>query len=604
MVTDQRSKEEPGQPLATAATRREVKIEPTAEDLKVTRLVVAVHGIGNQFRYSTVQATASRFAAYCRSPITQPLGAFHPAKLITKPDSPELGAYLFEPPKDFENEFRGFGFAEVFWADIPERAADTKNTTEESKAWALTLVERVRMLDQSSTGKSDLIDYKKASAVVEEMIGTIKVFENLLFIAKKAGLFEFNLGQLLTDFLGDVQIVADFKDYGGDIFKRFADTMRNLVRRMPNVDKIYIVAHSEGTVVSFKGLITALAAEKNPNNEWVDKVEGYMTIGSPLNKHIVMWPHLWQKLRPAPGRTGQAPILWRNYCDYGDPVGFNLEITREWMEQNEWLSFFQFDNDHDFGFTRYPFPGKAHNDYWNDDKVFGHFIDEVVLGRDKVGKPQTIWWAFVVSRIVPYFLCLALLAGGTYVLYNTLATVFFKPHDVPVLGDVSGITCLLAGVTLLSRMPRLDRVWPGSVIGVLAFALGVVGYLAFVSSATQTLLSSAFWIPNGIIWTFLVIGLVSAGLSKWRPRWGMIPLIGLGGIVAFIVLLKLLPSEPSALDRSLWALVLANAGFLYLWWLSALLFDLVYIWHRFICSYRTTRILRTLRAEAPSDLRA
>ncbi|HEY4783173.1 MAG TPA: hypothetical protein VIH54_15245, partial [Chthoniobacterales bacterium] len=125
-----------------------------------------------------------------------------------------------------------------------------------------------------------------------------------------------------------------------------------------------------------------------------------------------------------------------------------------------------------------------------------------------------------------------------------------------------------------------------------------------VSSATQTLLSSAFWIPNGIIWTFLVIGLVSARLSKWRPRWGMIPLIGLGGIAACLVLWTLLQKDRSALDRSLWALVLANAGFLYLWWLSALLFDLVYIWHRFICSYRTTRILRTLRAEAPSDLRA
>ncbi len=582
----------------------DVKIVPTPEDLKVTRLVVAVHGIGNQFRYSTVQAVASRFAAYCGRPITQPLGAFHPDELITKPDSPELGAYLFEPPKDFEKELRGFGFAEVFWADIPERAADTKNTTEESKAWAQTLVERVRMLDQSSTGKSDLIDYKKASAVVEEMIGTIKVLENLLFIANKAGLFEFKLGQLLTDFLGDVQIVADFKDYGGDIFKRFADTMKNLVRRMPNVEKIYIVAHSEGTVVSFKGLATALSAQKSPDNEWVDKVKGYMTIGSPLNKHIVMWPNLWKGLRPAPGRTRQAPILWRNYYDYGDPVGFDLRITREWMDKNGWLSFFQFGNDDDFGFTRYPFPGKAHNDYWNDDKVFGHFINEVVLGRDKSGKPQTIWWTFVVSRIVPYFLCLALLAGGTYVLYKTLVTVFWKSAHVPILGDVSGITCLLAGVTLLSRMPRLDKIWPGSVIGILALVLGIVGYLAFVSSDTQKLLSAAFWIPNGIIWTFLLIGSVSAGLSKLRPRWGMIPLISLGGLAAFMVLLQLLPFEPTALDRSLWKLALANAAFLYLWWLAALLFDLVYIWHRFICSYRTTMTLHALRAEAPSDLQA
>jgi hypothetical protein len=62
------------------------------------------------------------------------------------------------------------------------------------------------------------------------------------------------------------------------------------------------------------------------------------------------------------------------------------------------------------------------------------------------------------------------------------------------------------------------------------------------------------------------------------------------------VLLKVLPRNSEALDQSLWALVLANVAFLYLWWLSAMLFDLAYIWHRFICSYRTTdKILRTLR---------
>jgi hypothetical protein len=337
----------------------------------------------------------------------------------------------------------------------------TKNTTEESKAWAQTIVERVRLLDELGSGKSDLIDYRKASAVVEEMIGTIKVLENILFIASKPGLFEFNLGQLLTDFIGCVQIVADFKDYGGDVFKRFSDTMKNLVRRMPNIKEIYIVAHSEGSVVSLKAILTALSAQKNRNNEWVNRVKGFMTIGSPLNKHIVMWPKLWQDPKPAPSRTGRDPILWRNYYDFGDPVGFDLQITRDWMADNGWLPkdetkevarFFQFREDQDdYGFTRYPFPGKAHNDYWND-------------------------------------------------------------------------------VTVLSRMPRLDKIQWSSSIGALAFALGVIGYLTSVSCAAKQLLSSAFLmpIPDVIIWWFLASGLVSAGLSKWKPRWGMFPLIGLG----------------------------------------------------------------------------
>ena len=123
------------------------------------------------------------------------------------------------------------------------------------------------------------------------------------------------------------------------------------------------------------------------------------------------------------------------------------------------------------GSRAYPFPGKAHNDYWNDGDVFGHFIEEVVLEKDKAAKPSTIWWTVFVSRVVPYVLCLALLGGGTYVLYNTLVMTFFKSHTVSVLWDVSGITCLLAGVTLLSRMPRLDKIWPPDVIGAAAFAL-------------------------------------------------------------------------------------------------------------------------------------
>jgi hypothetical protein len=530
-----------------------------------------VHGIGSQFRYATIQSVASRFMAHCGRQMTLPLGAFHPSKLITEPDSPELRAYLFEPPKNFEGDFGGFGFAEAFWADIPERAAASNNTTEESKAWARTIVDRVRAIDESgSVRQSNLIDYKKAGAVIAEMIDSIQVLENLLFVAEKAGLFEFELGQLLTDFLGDVQIVAEFKDYGGDIFKRFADTMAHLDRRLKNLKEIYIVAHSEGTVVSFKGLLTAMAAEENEHNRWVDKVRGYMTIGSPLNKHIVLWPLLWKDLRPHQSRTRRAPILWRNYYDFGDPVGFDLDITRECLAQNGWtaadenrgkVSAFSFTPEDDYGFTRYTFPGKAHNDYWQDDVVFGHFIKEVVIakGKEKASRPTTAHWAAFVSNFVPYLLCLALLAGGTYAIYKTFVTVFgFKIGLREMVENVSGITCFLAGITVLGRMPRLERTPNSLIIGLLAFAAGAAGYLILVHRATQMRLSSAFG-PSilGIIIAGFLIGAASAILSKWKPQLGMIPLIGLGGIVALMILWNLIHTTPSGLERPLWPLVQA-----------------------------------------------
>src|SRR5258708_25919781 len=93
-------------------------------------------------------------------------------------------------------------------------AAATQNTTEETKAWAQTVVERVRALDKSAGNLPDLIDYTKASAVVAEMIEAIKVLDNLLFIPNTARFFYFNLGQLLTDVVVCVQLVAELNDYG------------------------------------------------------------------------------------------------------------------------------------------------------------------------------------------------------------------------------------------------------------------------------------------------------------------------------------------------------------------------------------------------------
>ncbi len=579
-------------------------IIPSDDDRAIESLVVAVHGIGSQYRYSTVQALEKQFAQFCGWNVTQPLGAFHPAKLITEPDSPELGAYLFTPPALNANHFNHFGFAEVFWADIPEMAVDTKNTTEESKEWAQTVVDRVRAVDEFNGSKSNLVDYNKAGAVVGEMIDTIRVLESLLFIAKKAGLFEFDLGQLLTDYLGDVQIVADFKDYGGNVFDRFADTMAHLDHRMPNLKNIYIVAHSEGTVVSFKGILTALSLARGTGRDWVDKVKGYMTFGSPLNKHIVLWPGLWNGMLPHPSRTNNAVIQWRNYYDFGDPVGFDLQITRDWMGDHRWSPHFEFSKENDdIGFTRYPFPGKAHIDYWNDPVVFGHFIKDVVLKQGPQKKPATIPVAKAVSLTFPYCVCLALLAGGTYVLYKAMTVVLNSEEStISMASSVLGIMCLIAGTTILSRMPRLDKAPRSILIGLAGFAIG--GAVCWKLPSSDQL--HAELQPPVLICAGLVIGLISAGIGKWKPNWGMRPMIGFGGVVACWILWNLIRSShhPNVAHVSLWPVALANAAFLYLWWLSALIFDLTYIWHNYIRQDRVSAILKSLRDEKVAIIKA
>jgi len=51
----------------------------------------------------------------------------------------------------------------------------------------------------------------------------------------------------------------------------------------------------------------------------------------------------------------------------------------------------------------------------------------------------------------------------------------------------------------------------------------------------------------------------------------------------------------TATDAPVWPLVLAGAAFLYLWWLAALIFDLVFVWHRYIRSNTTPKLLKDIR---------
>jgi len=138
---------------------------------------------------------------------------------------------------------------------------------------------------------------------------------------------------VLVDYLDDVQLVAEFQVRREAILAKFAAVLAKVDKNA----EIYIVAHSEGTVVSFLALLQAMWAEKTPS--WLPQVRGYLTIGSPIDKHLVLWRDLfpWNTppvFNPAPPKTeGEKDqrIKWRNYFDYGDPVGFELDYARTWL---------------------------------------------------------------------------------------------------------------------------------------------------------------------------------------------------------------------------------------------------------------------------------
>src|SRR5262249_54513942 len=147
--------------------------------------------------------------------------------------------------------------------------------------------------------------------------------------------------------------------------------------------------------------------------------------------------------------------------------------------------FFDFPKAHDVIFSRYPFPGKAHNDYWEDAEVFGHFINEVMEKKQPAAKPvpEPIGWAAAVSWVLPYVLCFVLIAAGTYLLYTAL-TAMLERHDGlwDTIRTVLAISTLISGVTMISRVPRLvKRGW----YHVLAAGVFVLGAAAYMGAAKE-----------------------------------------------------------------------------------------------------------------------
>lgn len=594
----------------------------------INKIVVAIHGIGSQTRGSTIRSVARQFGdrEEIRLP-TMPLGFFHVGSgdeaMISRLENLKEGSRLAD-----------IGFVEVFWADIPRTAADQEDTLEETKAWGRTIVSRAEAAYNRATSSEQRQltpeDFKLASGVVDEVAETISVLENICFLSEKAGAFKFDLGQLLRDYVGDVQVVTEFTAFRRKIQFRFHSVMADIVAQLSRHGiegpDIYIVAHSEGTVVSFLGILEALAEnritrpaakEATPgevSTEWIRHVRGYMTIGSPLDKHIILWPKLWEHVKhdiectvdvqsgavipSAEGRwTLPSPIQWRNYYDFGDPVGFKLDSTREFLKAANCAAF-DFKPDHDYGFSRYALPGKAHNDYWQDEQVFGHFIDEVVDNRSakKVDAPRSKPLSQAIGSAIPYVLTFLLHVAAVYLLYKGVSSSIqeFSFSLGRAFLELLALSVFFTCATMAARVPRLTKETRSRVtVVIVSFALAAasVYFLNVIARSVGGVVLPEFLEPRfnnieprdiGIAATS-VVGLLIV-LSSWatprKPRYGRRVLISLGGLLVSYIAVRICIDSGS--DRNLWPAVVGGIGFVYFWWLAILIFDLTFIWHRYI----------------------
>jgi hypothetical protein len=601
------------------------RLESESPSADIKKVIVAVHGIGDQTSYATIQSALFQFCQFFGAPPAVPLGQFH--------TNAKVPLTLVVPP--FPDAFKSLAFAEVYWANIPRENAKTYSL-EQAQKWAMTIVQRVRQRGHEATtqqhgmgksagetaGKDQLEknggahpalseeDYPILEQVLTEMLQTVGVLDRLCYLADKAGVFTFDLNKVLVDYLDDVQVVTEFQTLRTEILKAFDDSMQEVYTSNKDAD-IYIVAHSEGTVVSFLGLLDAMCSAETP--DWIRKVRGFMTIGSPIDKHLILWPELFGNYR-APKFEPRKPIEWRNYYDKGDPIGFNLDTIRKWL-RGEWGDFthkwsaFHFEDDCDFGFTRYPFPGKAHNDYWTDDAVFGHFIRTVLNEKpapppakkkvDYTKPPGDKRLKKYASYVLPYVGAFALLFVAVFVLYKAIDGYTDPDPDKglsrqPTLGVfriVISYTFLLAGLTVAARIPRLKRSLNWRLLGLSIFVVFALGFL---------------WARGlGFLWVIsiavAVVTLTSLlyALRKGSPSPGTKTLLVIGAIGALIVVVWRMVKGGGEDHGALWPVGFAGIAFFYLWWLVILIFDLTFIWHRYIHTSDVMKYLHDIAEKQP-----
>lgn len=587
-------------------------------------LVIAVHGMGDQRRNDMARCVAGLFATVLakqdgieNQAIHFPMGLWEGDK-VADPICDDIIGYA---PSDVNGPgmklLAELDFAEIYWADLTRDAEADGHRLEFSPQWAGSVVDRLR---QRHDLKEDFSggDIATGAAVVEHIAQSVNILGRLFSLTEKAGLFTFDLAKVVTQYLGDVQQVADYRYIRAKIRNRFLRRIEHLanISKAPN---IHFVAHSEGTAVLLRVLLGAMnknSSESPTRPGWLDRVRSVTTIGSPIDKHLILWPEMWgwlsegeEAMVAASGSERERllaerrthwhlvpvgkKIRWRNYYDLADPVGYDLDTAREKLAL--WgCEAFEFEDGHDHGFRRYLLAGKAHVEYFGDTELFRHILADAILGEAPNAAIASRWRGKA-SPYIPFFLVAAIHIAAVAVLHQIIS-------PEPSRGDedefvewirsgwgvfLCGLT--LAGTTAASRIAVLSRnAWHTSLA--LAGHLVILCFLLWKSPGgfVDNPLLQWLGVPSLALILFGIAVDAKARLDRgsqvsalrWQMRVGSVAAAG-----AALIFLR----DPKV------SIATAGIGagiFFYLWWLGAMLFDLSYVWKRYINTTGKTFLLR------------
>ncbi len=393
--------------------------------------VIVIHGIGEQKLNSTVTPVINRFAEVRNQPAVngqtsepfKDLVSWGMVSAQTGHPRKKDGQLTFSrssPWAEFDNiridgqakerfqalpatSGENIRFVELYWADILNENYDLVG--QDIATWAPTLMARLENRKQ----EQDLWLYK----LLEQLQAT------LLFLDKILAWQAPGVKKLVFEkFLGDVQIYGESPWVRGQAVGRFHNLMDKLQRhhqqRNPQQEARYmILSHSLGTVLALDALAYGHCKKKiylDPPQEnanfpfqgyfdeylgtypqvdeaqealgakWIHQVDALITLGSPIDKFITLWPLNYEYLHPNLSSEEEsifvnrtAQIKHYNYCDEQDPVGHKTELLRSKAVYHQ-----LFVNREEEIFNRYVIPGYAHNRYWKDTQLFQKITQQVI----------------------------------------------------------------------------------------------------------------------------------------------------------------------------------------------------------------------------------
>ena len=323
-----------------------------------------------------------------------------------------------------EEKGQNIRFVDLCWADIMESDAD--DICQSVDVWAEGLMGRLKLKNQKA--KLNHCEYAKVPSWI------IKILSNLvdIFIILQT-LMSFKIKEveykIFTEFLGDVQLYGEYPITRGKAIRRFHRLMARIEeghkkelaeKGLPYSEKptYTIIAHSLGTIMSldsllyahvnpdirtgpshsnfsnlpFPGYLTKEDASRKGdidfiNTNWVERVKSFVTLGSPIDKYLVMWwlnyKYLLEKdIWKGPVRN---PIKHFNYSDELDPVGHNLDIVEQTVGYQR-----IFKKEKDVVFNRYSVFGAAHNEYWKDCELFRAIYANTVARKNDNAQFQEV----------------------------------------------------------------------------------------------------------------------------------------------------------------------------------------------------------------------